>query len=228
MSSDTSPGGKSAVLLGATGAVGGQVLRALLASPAFERVITLGRRAVSADPAGKLEQHIVDPGNPMTYDTFLPANAAAICTLGVGEASKVSKKEFRRVDFDYVLDFARTCRRQGISHFTLLGAVGANSKSSLFYLRCKGELEEAIMTLGFDRVSFFRPSMILTPSNRYGIVQALVLKVWPIADKLFPGPLRKYRGITIADLGRAMARNTERPGTGVEVFMWPDFKRLAA
>jgi uncharacterized protein YbjT (DUF2867 family) len=217
---------KSAVLLGATGAVGGQALAALLASPAFEHVTTLGRRAVSVAPAGKLAQHSVDPGKPATYDSFLPGHAVAICTLGVGESTKVSKEEFRRVDFDYVLDFARTCKRQGVSHFTLLGSVGANAKSRFFYLRCKGELEEAIAALGFDRVSFFRPSMIITPKNRYGISQAIVLKVWPVLDKVFWGPLRKYRGVTIADLGRAMVKNAERPGRGVEVLMWPDFKRL--
>jgi uncharacterized protein YbjT (DUF2867 family) len=219
---------KSAVLLGATGAVGGQALAALLASPAFERVTTLGRRAVSIAPAGKLEQHIVDPGKPVTYDTFLPGHAVAICTLGVGEATRLSREEFRRIDFDYVLDFARTCKRQGISHFTLLVSVGANAKSRFFYLRSKGELEEAIAALGFDRTSFFRPSMIITPYNRYGLFQAIVLKVWPIVDKLFVGPLRKYRGITIAELGRAMVRNAERPGRGVEILEWPDFKRLLA
>jgi uncharacterized protein YbjT (DUF2867 family) len=219
---------KSVVLLGATGAVGGQALAALLASSAWSRVTTLGRRAVPVAPSGKLEQHIVDPGKPVTYDTFLPGHAVAMCTFGVGEATKLSREEFRRIDFDYVLDFARACKRQGISHFTLLVSVGADPRSRFFYLRSKGELEEAITALGFDRVSFFRPSMILTPKNRYGISQAIVLRVWPIVDKLFVGALRKYRGVTIADLGRAMVRNAERPGRGVEVLTWPDFKRILA
>jgi uncharacterized protein YbjT (DUF2867 family) len=216
------------VVLGATGAVGGQALAALLASPAFERVTTLGRRAVPGVASGKLEQPVIDPGKPASYESLLPGHAVAICTLGVGEATKITKEEFRRVDFDYVLDFAKACKRQGVSHFALLGSVGANAKSRFFYLRCKGELEEAIAALGFDRVSFFRPSMILTPTNRYGISQAIVLKVWPIVDKAFFGPLRKYRGITIRELGTAMARNAERPGRGVEVLTWPDFKRVLA
>jgi uncharacterized protein YbjT (DUF2867 family) len=218
----------SAVVFGATGAVGGQALAALLASPAFERVTTLGRRVVPGAAAGKLEQHVIDPGKPATYESLLHGHAVAICTFGVGEATKLSREEFRRIDFDYVLDFARACKRQGISHFTLLVSVGADARSRFFYLRSKGELEEAVAALGFDRTSFFRPSMIITPKNRYGVSQAIVLKAWPIVDKLFVGPLRKYRGITIADLGRAMVRNSERPGRGVEVLTWPDFKRLTA
>jgi hypothetical protein len=67
--------------------------------------------------------------------------------------------------------------------------------------------------------------MIITPKNRYGIMQAIVLKVWPVIDGLFAGPLRKYRGIKVEELGRAMVRNAERPGKGVEVLTWDDFKR---
>ncbi|MCD6025417.1 MAG: hypothetical protein K0Q91_2333 [Fibrobacteria bacterium] len=221
---------KSAVVFGATGAVGGQVLAALSASPAIERITTLGRRAVPGAASAKLEQHVIDPGKPASYESRLPGHAIAICTFGVGEASKLSREEFRRIDFDYVLDFARACRRQGVSHFSLLVSVGANPRSRIFYLRSKGELEAAVAALGFDRVSFFRPSMILTPKNRYGLSQAIVLKVWPVVDKLFFGPLRRYRGISIADLGRAMVRNAlvkkTGPGRGVEILMWPDFKRL--
>ena len=220
--------GTPVVILGATGAVGGQALAALLESPFWSPVTTLGRRPVGGLPAdaGKLVQHVVDVPNPATYEPLLAGHKVAICTLGVGEATKLSKEEFRRIDFDYVLDFARACKRQGVSHFTLLVSVGANPRSRFFYLRSKGELEEAIAALGFERTSFFRPSMIITPHNRYGFSQAIVLKAWPILDKLFVGALRKYRGVTVRDLGTAMVKNAERPGRGVEILEWTDFKRV--
>ena len=219
---------RAAVVLGATGAVGGQALKALLASPVFERVTTLGRRP--AVPAGhpKLAEHVVEVSNPASYEALLAGHDAAICTLGVGEASKVSKEEFRRVDYQYAYDFAAACKRQGVRHFSLLCAVGADARSRIFYLRVKGELEAAIAKLGFERVSFFRPSMILTPTNRYGVSQAIVLKVWPRLDILLPGSWRKYRGIRVEELGAAFARNAERPGTGVEVLYWDEIKALRA
>jgi len=223
---------KSVVLLGATGAVGGEVLSALLASPAFGRVTALGRRSVSGVASPKLAQQVVDIGNPATYEPLLAGHQTAICTLGVGEPSKMSREEFRRIDFDFVLDFARACKRQGVSHFSLLSSVGAKATSSVFYLRSKGELEAAITAVGFDRVSFFRPSMILTPTNRYGISQAIILKVWPVIGPLLRGPLRPYRGILVQDLGRAIAKNAEVAGRNagagprVEVLTWRDFKRM--
>jgi uncharacterized protein YbjT (DUF2867 family) len=218
---------RSAVLLGASGAVGGEVLRALLDSPIWEKVVTLGRRPVALAPeeeSRRLEQHVVDVADPSTYELLLAGHTDAYCTLGVGQVSKMSRADFRRIDFDYVLEFARACARQDVRHFTLLTAVGSNAKSPVFYLRCKGELEEAIGKLGFESVHFFRPSMILTPTNRYGLSQAIVLKVWPMLDFLLVGPLRKYRGVTVRDLGRSMVRHAERDeGHGVRVYTWGDF-----
>ena len=94
----------------------------------------------------------------------------------------------------------------------LLGAVGADSKSRAFYRRVKGELEEALVALNFERLSLFQPSMILTPTNRYGIQQALALAFWPGLSRLLIGPTRKYRGIRIEALGAAMANNLATAG----------------
>jgi uncharacterized protein YbjT (DUF2867 family) len=219
---------RTAVVLGASGAVGGEVVRALLDSPIWEKVTTLGRRPLALSPEEnslRLVQHVVDVAEVSSYEPLLSGITDGFCTLGVGEPSKMSKADFRRIDFDYVLAFAQACYRQDVRHFTLLTAVGSNAKSSLFYLRCKGELEEAIGKLGFESVHFFRPSMILTPTNRYGITQAIVLKVWPLVDFLLVGPLRKYRGVTVRDLGHSMVRLAERDeGTGVRVYTWDDFK----
>jgi hypothetical protein len=70
--------------------------------------------------------------------------------------------------------------------------------------------------------------MILTPKNRYGVSQAVVLKVWPWLRPLLGGPFRRFRGVLVADLGRAMVRNAERPGSGIEILMWDDFKKANA
>jgi uncharacterized protein YbjT (DUF2867 family) len=223
---------RSVVVLGATGAVGGEALKALLQDPAVARVTTLGRRPALPGGHPKLVEHVVDVALPASYEPLLAGHDAAICTLGVGQPSGMSDAEFRRIDFQYVLDFAGACRRQGVKHFSLLGAVGANARSRYFYLRLKGELEAAVAKLGFERASFFRPSNILTPTNRYGLAQALVLAVWPRLDFLLQGPLRKFRGIRVGELGRAIARNATRPSGkaegAVEILYWDAFKRLSA
>jgi uncharacterized protein YbjT (DUF2867 family) len=125
-----------------------------------------------------------------------------------------------------VLDFATACKAAGIGHFQLLSAVGANAKSSSFYLKTKGELQNAIIALGFERTSFFQPSMILTPTNRYGFMQGLMLAVWPALSVVLVGGLRKFRGVNVETLGRAIAKNALTAGQEVEILQWDGINRL--
>jgi uncharacterized protein YbjT (DUF2867 family) len=185
-----------------------------------EQVTLLGRRPLEGMPTDKTTQAVIDVFDPTSYDAALPGHEAAICTLGVGQPSKISKDDFVRIDKVAVLEFATSCRDAGIHHFQLLGSVGANPASRSFYLRTKGELEEGLMGLGFERLSLFRPSMILTPTNRYGLSQALTLAVWPWLRPLLIGGLRKYRGIEVDRLGKAMALNLRSGGSGAEVLHW--------
>lgn len=217
----------SVVMLGATGAVGGQVVATLSDVPEVTRLTLLGRRAVVGLDAARVTQHVIDPAEPANYERFLAGHSTAICTLGVGQPSKVSREEFVRVDHDLVLAFARACRRQGVRHFELLGSVGADPGSRSFYLRTKGRLEEGLRSLEFERLSLFRPSMILTPANRYGASQAILLAVMPWVGPLLVGSWRRYRGVRVEDLGRAIARNATTRGVGVEVIEWDGLQRLS-
>jgi uncharacterized protein YbjT (DUF2867 family) len=219
--------GRKAILLGSTGAVGGHVLAELLRSPAFTAVTTVGRRANElASPPAKLAQHVVSLDEPASYRPFLAGNDAAICTLGVGQPSKVARDEVWKIEVDYVMAFAAACREEGVSHFSLMTSVGSDAKSSIDYLKMKGVLEERVKALGFQRTSLFQPSMLLTPQNRYGVTQALTLAVWPKLDWALAGGLHRYRGIKVEDLGRAIALNAAREGLGVETYTWDDFQAI--
>ncbi|TXF82966.1 hypothetical protein FUA23_21720 [Neolewinella aurantiaca] len=216
----------SIIMLGATGAVGGEALKTILQDPRAEKVTLLGRREVPDMPAGRVTQHMIDIFTPSSYDGLIEGHEAAVCTLGVGEASKVSKEEFERIDKLAVIDFAKACKAAGVKHFELLASVGINSSSANYYLRIKAELVEALQVLNFERLSIFKPSMIMTPTNRYGFTQGVALAVWPVLDKLFFGGARKYKGIKVADLGGAMARNLYRAGKGYEELQWNEFQDL--
>src|SRR5215218_2041968 len=101
--------GARAVVMGATGAVGSQVVTGLLRSRAFD-VMTLGRRAAGTPG---VTEHVVDVGRADSYEALLAGQDCAFCTLGIGQASKVSREELWRVDYHANLDFAAACRRQG-------------------------------------------------------------------------------------------------------------------
>jgi uncharacterized protein YbjT (DUF2867 family) len=215
------------VMLGATGAVGSQAVAALQGMPELNRLSLLNRRIVLALEGKDTTQYTVDVFAPSHYSELLPGHDAAICTLGVGEPTKVPRDELVRVDKDAVMAFATACRAAGIRHFELLCSVAADPKSRNFYLRTKGELREALVALDFERLSIFQPSMILTPTNRYGLSQGLTLAIWPKLHPLLRGSATKYRGINVETLGTAMAANLLTPGRGPEILHWQEFIRLA-
>ncbi len=223
MSENTKP---SVVMLGATGAVGGATLKELLKSNTTSKITLLGRREVEGINTKSVSQYKANIFEPTTYEEYILNQNVAICTLGVGEPSKISKEEFIRIDKNAVVDFAKVCKSKGIEHFQLLSSVGINSKSSNFFLRTKGELVEELEKLNFQRLSIFQPSMIITPSNRYGFSQALVLTFWPIIDTAFIGSLKKYKGIKVEELGSAIAANILKDKKGVEFLSWKDFQNL--
>lgn len=215
------------VVLGATGAVGSQVVFALEAMPDVGAITLLGRRPLEGVNSERVTQHRVDAFDPASYRALLQDHDAAICTFGVGQPSKTPKDEFVRVDKTAVMAFAEACREHEVEHFELLGSVGADPGSPSFYLRTKGELEEGLRAIGFRRLSLFRPSMILTPTNRYGFSQALTLAVWPRLKPILAGGLRKYRGVEVERLGRAIALNLRGKTLGVEVLHWDQIEELA-
>lgn len=230
-SADTvNPAGNSACVLGATGAVGGNIVRTLLASPFWPRIATLGRRKAPEweSTPGRPVQHVTDVFDPGAYGFNLAGYTHAFCAFGVGQPSKEPPGEFDRVDIDAVLAFARACRKNDVRHFTHMTTVGADPASRIRYLRRKGELEAEINSLGFERTSHFRPSMLMTPTNRYGLSQAFMLQAMPVFDRFLHGAWRRYRSIDVADLGRAMVRNAERKSKGAEVFEWDGIRALLA
>lgn len=211
------------VMTGATGAVGTEVVKSLCKNGNVHQLTLLGRRSFTAVDAPTIQQHTIDLLNPESYQSLLVNHQAAICTVGVGQPSKVSKEQFLKIDYQAVLDFARSCKKAEVQHFSLLSSVGIDATSSVFYLQSKGKLVEEIKALNFTRFSVFQPSMILTPENRYGLAQAITLKVWPLLKPLLQGGLKKYRGIRVEDLGVAIADNVFLEKEGVEYLSWEDF-----
>ena len=214
-------------MLGASGAVGSKVVERLLESDGVAKISSLGRRRISQLDHRIVAQHQINIHDSKTYTDILNGHEIAICTLGVGQPSKISKEDFIKIDKLAVIAFATKCKNVGIKHFQLLSSVGIKLNSSSFYLRTKAELVEELKMLEFERLSIFQPSMILTPSNRYGFSQGLLLKVWPILKPILVGKLRKYRGVKVKALGAAIANNVFEEGDGYEFMHWDEFASLA-
>jgi uncharacterized protein YbjT (DUF2867 family) len=220
-----------AVIAGATGAVGGAVVRALLESPRCGGVVALARRPVTAFDAlpgrAKLTVAVIDYANLESETAARAAECAvAFCTVGIGQPRKVSDAEFRRVDVEYAGAFARGAARAGVRHLSLLSAIGSDASSRNRYVRTKGEAEAAVIAAGVPRTSLFRPSLLVTDDIRYGVQDRLTQALFPLVALLLP---RRFRQIHVTDLGRAMQRNAEREaGPGVEYLYYPDYVALLA
>ncbi len=216
----------SIVMIGASGAVGSIAAATLSGYSDVVRLTLLNRRTLPALSAPNISQHIVDVMQPTSYASLLAGHTVAVCCLGVGQPSKMSKEEFVAIDKTAVLAFAAACRAAGVQRFVLLSSVDASVKSSSFYLRTKGELQEGIEAMGFVQISFIQPSIIITPTNRYDWKQGILLTLWPTLSKAFMGPLKKYRGINVETLGRAVARQALATDRGVSVLQWQAITQL--
>ena len=152
---------RTALLAGASGLVGGHLLQRLLADPRYKRVVTVSRKALGIEHP-KLRSLITD------FDAIEAAMAGlgetvddAFCALGTTIKTAGSRAAFRRVDFGYVVAFARAARAVGARRFMLVSAIGASARSRIFYLRVKGETEEAVAALGYPALHIFRPGLLL-------------------------------------------------------------------
>ncbi|MFT4525759.1 MAG: hypothetical protein ACI85F_001915 [Bacteroidia bacterium] len=196
----------NAALAGGTGLIGSFLTQFLDEDSDFESIQFLSRKRV--DLSDKFQ--VVD----LSEMSKLTAINVGFCALGTTMATAGSKEAFYKIDHDLVLDFAKSCKQVGAKTFVLVSSVGANSKTSNFYLKVKGEVEEAVNQLGFDRLVILRPSMLLGPRKEHRLGELIGKKVMCAIDPLMFGPMDKYRGINAATVARAMINSIK--GSGIE------------
>ena len=150
---------RHAVLLGATGLVGRELLRQLLGDDTFEGVRVIARKP-TGETHPRLEEHVLElgemHGQPRLFETD-----AIFCALGTTIKTAGSQERFRVVDYDYPLMAARLGKQQGAKHYLLVSALGANARSRIFYNRVKGEVERDLLALNYPRTTIARPSLLL-------------------------------------------------------------------
>ncbi len=213
-----------AVLAGGSGLVGGYCLADLLRGNRYSRVVALGRREVGV-PHPKLERRIVDFAALPPFE--LLEGADVYCALGTTIKKAGSQKAFREIDFGYSLALARRAREAGAARFLLVSSVGATSRSGAFYLRVKGELEEAVEALGFEAVHIFRPSLILGERPERRVAERLAMALaWPL-QFAWIGSLRRYRPIHASQVAAAMIAAAGSGATGEWIHEYDDIVRLA-
>lgn len=208
----TQPGkaGRTVVLSGATGLVGREALRLLLADPGIAQVVVLVRRPLADAPASpKLVAHVVDFER---LDATAPPFAAdqLVCALGSTIRQAGSEERFRAVDFGYPLALARLAVARGARHVLLVSALGADPRSRVFYNRVKGELEAALSALPLPALSIVRPSLLLGDRAEFRLGEVLAK---PFALLV----LGRYRPVHARDVAAALVRLAREDAPGKRV-----------
>lgn len=200
---------KTALIAGATGLIGKQLLQLLLEDPHYEKIKAISRKTLSVQHP-KLENLVTDFDK--LSERYAEFKADDIfCCLGTTIKIAKTKEAFRKVDFEYPRELARIGKNQGATQYLLVSALGADKHSSIFYNQVKGEVEDAISHVNFRSVHVFRPSLLLGDRTEQRAGEGAATTFFKILGFLIP---LKYKAIDSAKVARAMITlaKTNEPG----------------
>lgn len=212
---------RSVMLLGATGLVGRECLRLLLADPGVTRIVALTRRPLDDQAAWpKLHVEVVD-FEQLALRGELFGVDQIFCALGTTIKKAGSRDAFRRVDFTYPLTAAKLGAERGARHFLLVSSLGASAESRFFYNRVKGQLEDALRTLPYPSVTIVRPSLLVGTREEFRLGEELAKRVGWIA----PG---KYKPVSARHVAEALVRAAQEDAPGLHILESDDIPVAAA
>lgn len=212
---------RTALLAGASGLVGGELLRLLAADPGYGRVTVLVRRDLGevARSARVRQLLLEDFGQLESLGAALAADHV-YCALGTTIARAGSQARFREVDYDYPRRLAAAALARGAQHFSLVSALGASPRSPFFYSRVKGELEQALRTMRWPSLCIVRPSVIAGDRAESRPMERAAGHVLRFAP-------RTWRPVAAADIAAAMVHSASEEAAGVTVIESRDIPAVA-
>lgn len=214
---------KTALVIGATGLVGKQLVQQLLADSRFQKVIVFGRRPLGIADA-KLEEHLINFDAPEEWQHLVKGDVL-FSSLGTTLKQAGGQNQQYRVDYYYQFRFAEAAAQNGVPTYVLVSSSGANPNSLIFYSRMKGSLEEAVKKLGFQSINILQPGLLHghRDESRFGEVAAY--KVLHLLDKV--GLAGKYRPYEDRVVAQAMMNAGIATQPGVHTYNLGEIFKLA-
>lgn len=206
-----------AIVIGATGATGTELVQQLCNDAAFTSVVVMVRRDALA-PHPKLTQIVINFDQLEDHTADITGDVAYSC-LGTTLKAAGSKDAQWKIDVDYQFQFAELARRNGVPVFALLSAMGANETSRIFYSRMKGTLEKKIEALDFPHLLIFQPGMLDRPgTQRTG--EKIILAILKPLNNI--GILKRYRPLPVSDLASIMISRSKHATKRIERVTFPE------
>ena len=202
---------KTATIIGATGLVGSHVLQILLNDDRYDSIVVLHRRT-TGNSHSKLKEYIIDFDHPEKWG-HLVLGDHLFSVLGTTIKKAGSKEAQYKIDYTYQYEVAKAASKNGVTGFALVSSVGANSESSSFYPRIKGELDNAVQKLDFEISLILRPSFLDGNRDEFRLGERIGVPLAKVLCKI-PG-LKKYHPIKARDVAKAMIEGLNSNTSGV-------------
>ena len=204
-----------ALVLGGTGLVGKDVVNLLLEDERYEKVTSLVRRKLPLEHK-RLNQVKIDFSRMDQWAEKFCASHL-FCCLGTTIKKAKSKEMFEEVDYKYVIQAAKLLKKNGGKHFILVSAMGANSKSSVFYNKVKGRVEDDVLKFGPPQVTVVRPSLLLGPREESRLGEKVGEFFMKPLGFLLRGSLRQYAAIKSIEVARKMIEKANGEKSEVDI-----------
>ena len=207
---------KTAILLGASGLVGSFLLDTLLNSQEYRSVVIFVRKEISRKHP-KLVEHLIDFDQLDKYANLVQGDDL-FCCLGTTIKQAKTREAFKMVDYYYPLKFAEMAKQNGVQQYLMVTSIGANARSSVFYLKTKGECEEAIKKINLFSTSVFRPASLLGPRKEMRPQEKIGEVVMKFVSFLLVGKLKKYKPVQAEKVAQAMYTIAQSPKEGFNIY----------
>ena len=214
-----------AIIAGASGLIGSKLLNILLNEPAYDEVLILVRKVLPIEHQ-KLVQLVIDFDKLDEYAASITGHAI-FCCLGSTRKKTPDLVAYRKIDHDYPVKLAQLGKQNGVGQYHLVSSLGANSKSSSFYLKMKGETEDDIQQVGLKCLHIYEPSFLTGDRTEHRPVERKTSVLMKLIDPLLIGGLKKYRSIPAQTVAQAMFNESIKNEEGVFILPSDKIKLLA-
>lgn len=193
---------KKAIVFGASGLIGSQLVELLIEDPDYDKIILFNRRSLSYN-SPKIDEHIINFDEIDQFSDKI-AGEAVFCTLGTTIKKARSIENFIKVDYDIPLKVAEIAKKNGINRYLLVSSIGANASSKNYYTKTKGRIEQELKNLYFEHLKILRPSLLVGPRKEFRLLELFSKILMGIFGIFLFWKLSKYKAIKSIDVAKAM------------------------
>mgnify|MGYP001483152428 FL=1 len=187
-----------AVLFGGTGLTGGCILDLLNNDSDFKSIIVVSRKTFTHS-SNKISNMVIDFSDPVEIERCIKKDSIVFSCIGTTQAQvKGDKKKYREIDFDITLNIANACKKLSAKKFLFISSGGANSSSSNFYLKLKGEIEDAVIKTKNNSLFILKPSLLLGKRNNSRFMENIGQIIMPLFSILLPDSIKAVKATLVA------------------------------